>query len=67
LTVRPGSPRDIGKLMKEVATDLESEEKEAIKDWLWNEKRREVMGAAQGGFPDSYKKQLLENSFQRPE
>lgn len=58
-----GSPRDIGKLMKELSIDVESEEKEAIKDWLWSENRREVLGVAGKGFPEWYKKQLLENSF----
>lgn len=57
------SPRDIGKLMKEIGRDIESEEKEEIKNWLWNEKRREIISCASSGFPEFYKKYLLEKGF----
>jgi len=57
------SPRDIGKLMKEINVDIETEEKEGIKEHLWKEFGREVLRVAAKGFPEFYKKYLLENSF----
>lgn len=58
------SPRDIGKLLKEVNQDIEVEEKEAIKEFLWNEHKRDILKTATNGLPEWYKQQLLERSFQ---
>ena len=58
------TPRDIGKLFKEIAEDIESEEKEAIKDWLWNEYRKDIIRAASVGFADWYKSKLLNRAFE---
>ena len=58
------TPRDIGKLFKELAEDIEIEEKEAIKEWLWNEHRKDIIRAASAGFADWYKNQLLNRAFQ---
>ncbi len=57
------TPKDIGSLIKEVSADVESEEKEAIKEFLWQENKREILGAAVRGLPEWYKQQLLERSF----
>jgi len=57
------SPKDIGKLLKEINIDIETEEKEAIKEFLWNQHKRDIMSLATNGFPEWYKQQLLERSF----
>jgi hypothetical protein len=58
------SPRDIGKLMKEVPVDVEEEEMDFIKDklfdWAWPHLRRGITG----GLPEWYKEQLLLKQFQ---
>jgi hypothetical protein len=58
------SPRDIGKLMKEINQDVTEEEKESIKDFLWGEYKGELARKVGRGFPEWYKRQLLENSLQ---
>ena len=57
------SPRDIGKLIKEIQQDISAEEMENIKSYLWNENKREILSAATKGFPEWYKEQLLQRSF----
>ena len=57
------SPRDIGKLLKEIQKDIEDEEKENIKEFLWNEYGKEIMRRAVMGFPEFYKNFLLQRSF----
>ncbi len=52
-------PRDIGLLIKEIHTDIATEEKENIKDFLWSNFKGEIMRKASAGFPEWYKKQLL--------
>lgn len=56
-------PKDIGKLFKEVHIDIEAEEKEAIKDFLWKEYNGELKRRATGGMAEWYKNRLLERSF----
>lgn len=58
------SPKDIGKLMKEINQDVTAEEKETIKDFLWNEYKGELARKVGRGFPEWYKKQLLNKSFE---
>lgn len=57
------SPRDIGKLIKEVPTDIEKEEIEFIKtklyEWAWPHIRRGVVA----GLPEWYKDELLKKQF----
>lgn len=55
------SPRDIGKLLKEINIDIEQEEKEDIKDWLYNEFKSEILKKSTIGFPEYYKNNLLNN------
>ncbi len=57
------SPRDIGKLIAEIKTDISDEEKEEIKTFLWKEFGEEILRGASKGFPEWYKNKLLENSF----
>ena len=58
-----GEPKDIGKLFKEVHTDIEAEETEAAKTFLWNEYKNELKRRATAGMPEWYKEQLMEKSF----
>lgn len=54
-----GTPKDIGKLMKEVNIDITKECKEEIKDFLWKEFGKEVFKTATRNFPEWYKEQIL--------
>ncbi|MFA5378703.1 MAG: RNA ligase family protein, partial [Dehalococcoidia bacterium] len=54
------APQDIGPLMKEIHADLLDEEAEDIKEWLYREHVKDVVRAAQRGFADWYKAQLVE-------
>jgi hypothetical protein len=56
-------PRDIGKLFKEVHVDIETEEMENVKEYLWGEFKNELKRRATGGMPEWYKKRLAERSF----
>jgi hypothetical protein len=53
------SPKDIGKLLKEVQRDITIEEKENIKEFLWREFGNDILRYSVGGFPEWYKKYLL--------
>lgn len=57
-------PRDIGKLIKEIHLDIEAEEANAIKEFLYKEFRNEIMRKATGGAPEWYKKKLTERAFE---
>lgn len=56
-------PRDIGKLIAEIQRDITEEEKETIKNFLWNHYGKEVLRTACFGFPEYYKSKLLERGF----
>lgn len=56
-------PRDIGKLFKEVHLDIEAEEVEAVKEWLWREFKDKLMRKATGGLAEWYKDRLLQKGF----
>lgn len=56
------TPRDIGLLLKEINIDIIEEEEENIKEWLWKEYKGQILRTATKGFPEWYKKQLLERS-----
>jgi len=58
-------PRDIGQLIKEIQADIEAEEIETIKTFLWEEFGKEILRTSIKGFPEWYKEQLLHNSFQK--
>lgn len=55
------SPRDIGKLIKEVIRDVEEEEIENIKNYLYKQYIREIKRYSTKGLPEWYKEKLLEN------
>lgn len=61
------SPRDIGKLLPEIAKDLGQEEKEAIQrvlwKWAWPHLQRRVCQGA----PEWYKNELLRRQFETAE
>lgn len=57
-------PRDIGKLIKEIQRDIEEEEKENIKEFLYNNFKREILGYAIKKFPEYYKEYLAKRSFE---
>ena len=60
-----GSPRDIGKLMKEINVDIEAEEKQEIMDFLYKHFIKQIKRRAGAGFPEYYKDQLLKKAFER--
>lgn len=57
------APQDIGPLIKEIQADVKLEEEEYIKDklfqWAWHQIARGVIG----GFPDWYKRSLMEKAL----
>lgn len=58
------TPKDIGKLLKEVQEDIEAEEKQAIMEYLWNDNKRDIFKTATRGLPEFYKQQLADRSFE---
>jgi len=58
-----GSPKDIGPLIKAIHNDIREEEKEILKDILWKQFSPDLFKVATLGFPEWYKKKLLEDSF----
>lgn len=54
-----GTPKDIGPLIKEVREDIISEEKENIKDQLWEIYKNDFLAAATNGLPQFYKEKLV--------
>ena len=58
------SPRDIGKLLKEIQRDIIEEEKEDIKEFMWSVFGKEVLRYAIKGFPEWYKKELLKRGVE---
>ncbi|OGK08519.1 hypothetical protein A2767_05475 [Candidatus Roizmanbacteria bacterium RIFCSPHIGHO2_01_FULL_35_10] len=56
-------PRDIGKLLKEVEGDIKEEEKEKIKEYLYRNYIDQIIRTATKGFPEFYKKWLLERGL----
>jgi hypothetical protein len=58
------SPRDIGKLIKEVQRDIYEEEIDNIKNFLFKEFGSEIMRHATRGLPEWYKEQLVKSNFQ---
>ena len=59
------SPKDIGKLIKRVMQDIEEEEKETIKEFLWKEFGTEVLRMSVHGLPEFYKMHLLKKLDQK--
>lgn len=57
------SPRDIGKLIKEIHSDISEEEKDTIKEFLWKEFGGQLLRRSTAGFPEWYKDMLAKRSF----
>lgn len=58
-----GKPQDIGPLVKAIREDIVTEEKEWIKEKLWQIHEQEIMRVALSGFPDWYKESLVLGKF----
>ena len=58
-----GTPKDIGMLLKEVYVDLETEERENIKEQLYSIYKSDIMKYATFGLAQWYKEQLLEGKI----
>lgn len=56
-------PKDIGNLIKEIRSDIEAEEKENVKEFLWKEFSGQLLRKSTAGMPEWYKKKLAERSF----
>lgn len=60
------SPRDIGKLIKEIPFDIDAECREEIKEKLFIQAWPHIKRIAIAGFPEWYKEQLVEKQFEKP-
>lgn len=60
------SPRDIGILIREIQDDIRAEEQEFIQSKLLEFALPRVVRASTAGFPEFYKKLLLESAFDDP-
>lgn len=58
-----GSPKDIGNLIKEVREDIIAEEKENIKDQLWEIYKNDFLATATNGLPQWYKESLVKGEI----
>lgn len=58
-----GEPKDIGQLIYEVKRDIDEEEREAIKTFLWREFSPDLLRRSVAGLPEWYKKTLLEKAL----
>jgi len=56
-------PKDIGKLIKHIQSDIVAEEQEEIKIALWKIFKDQILRKSIVGFPEYYKEKLLENNF----
>jgi len=61
------SPRDIGKLFKEVQQDIVDEEKQEIMNFLWKEFSGDLLRRATSGIPTWYKELLVKKQFEEKE
>lgn len=58
-----GTPKDIGALIKETRVDIETEEKENIKDVLWAIYKEDILKYSIFGLPQFYKEQLVKGEI----
>ncbi len=59
-----GSPRDIGKLIKEVQADIEKDDAEEIAELLYQHFRKQIMRGVTRGLPEFYKDKLVKASLE---
>ncbi len=57
------SPRDIGKLMKEVNLDILAECEDEIKEELWDWAKKHILRISTHGLPEWYKEKLVKDAF----
>jgi RNA ligase-like protein len=62
-----GSPRDIGILIREIQDDIKAEELDFISQKLTEFALPRIVRASTAGFPEYYKKTLLESAFEPTE
>ena len=58
------TPKDIGRLIKEIQQDLHEEERDSIKERLYKWAMPHIQRASIAGFPEYYKKMLMEKQFE---
>lgn len=58
-----GSPRDIGKLIKEITRDVRDDSEDEIRDALMRHFWPQIQRGITAGFPEFYKRYLAERSF----
>lgn len=59
-----GEPKDIGPLVKLIQQDIREEETDTIKNTLYKLFIDDILRTAIAGFPEFYKRKLLEDAFQ---
>lgn len=59
-----GTVKDIGNVIKEVQQDLAQEEKENLKDQLWNIYSRDILKSATSGLVEWYKTKIATGEYQ---
>jgi hypothetical protein len=59
------APQDIGKLLKQVNTDIMAECSDYIKERLYSMARRKILQRATQGLPEWYKTELLKKQFNK--
>lgn len=57
------SPKDIGLVIETCIKDFETEQKEAVKEQLWNVYIRDIKRKVTAGLPEFYKQELANKSF----
>lgn len=57
------SPKDIGRLIKEIQKDVEEECEQLIKDLLYSWARQHIVRMTQRGLPEWYKQRLVDQQF----
>ena len=58
-----GTPKDIGLLIKEARVDIETEEKENIKDVLWAIYKEDILKYSVFGLAQWYKESLVKGEI----
>ena len=58
-----GTVKSIGPLIREVTSDLEAEETEALKDALWKLYRGDILRSSTSGLPEWFKQQLANGAY----
>lgn len=61
-----GSPRDIGKLMKEVPVDIYKDEADELKERIFKHFWKQISRGVTSGLPEWYKEKLATDGFDNP-